>query len=341
VGFYTECGSILQNLSPKGLHGIFERFRGILHEGEIDKHVQFLIEGLFAIRKAKFQGYPAEDHHKISLDEEIDPEISLDIFKPDPNFLEKEKRYEEMQTKDETQTNLVNLLRKIYLTIMSSVDFEEAGHELLKIKLKPDQEMELCIMLLECCSQKRKYLRYYGLLGQCFVQQYSMIHRLETNKLRNVANFFAHLLGTDALPWRVLSYLYTTSSSRIFIKILFEKLSEHLGIWLLNERLNDQTMLEYFESIFPKDNPKNTRFCINFFTSIGLGDLIENLLREYLKNMPCLIMQQQKDESGSSDSSDYGTASSEKGDSACSDESDSENGRRGRKRRRKPLHPQN
>ena len=110
-------------------------------------------------------------------------------------------------------------------------------------------------------------------------------------------------------------------------------------------------MLEYFESMFPKDNPKNTRFCINFFTSIGLGDLIENLLREYLKNMPCLIMQQQKDESGSSDSSDYGTASSEKGDSACSDESDSENDRRGRKRRRKcdailcycrrPLHPQN
>ncbi|KAH1206037.1 Pre-mRNA-splicing factor CWC22 [Glycine max] len=279
-----------------------------------------------------------------------------------------------MQTKDETQTNLINLLRKIYLTIMSSVDFEEAGHELLKIKLKPDQEMELCIMLLECCSQKRKYLRYYGLLGQ----QYSMIHRLETNKLGNVAKFFAHLLGTDALPWRVLSYLCFTeedtnspsySKSPIFLNtflkhkkpyfqqiqlllhILFQKLSEHLGIWLLNERLNDQTMLEYFESMFPKDNPKNTRFCINFFTSIGLGDLIENLLREYLKNMPCLIMQQQKDESGSSDSSDYGTASSEKGDSACSDESDSENDRRGRKRRRKcdailcycrrPLQPQN
>jgi hypothetical protein len=34
---------------------IFERFRGILQEGEIDKRVQFLIEGLFAIRKAKFQ----------------------------------------------------------------------------------------------------------------------------------------------------------------------------------------------------------------------------------------------------------------------------------------------
>ncbi|XP_047175050.1 pre-mRNA-splicing factor CWC22 homolog isoform X1 [Vigna umbellata] len=408
VGFVTECGSILQDLSPKGLHGIFERFRGILHEGEIDKRVQFLIEGLFAIRKAKFQGYPAvrpeldlveqEDQltHEVSLDEEIDPEISLDIFKPDPNFLENEKRYEElkksmlgeesedeeegmdaesddedeedesdeedeeqMQIKDETETNLVNLRRTIYLTIMSSVDFEEAGHKLLKIKLEPGQEMELCIMLLECCSQERTYLRYYGLLGQrfcminkvhqenfekCFVQQYSMIHRLETNKLRNVAKFFAHLLGTDALPWHVLSYIRlteedTTSSSRIFIKILFQELSEHLGIRMLNERLNDPTMQESFESIFPKDNPKNTRFCINFFTSIGLGGLTENL-REYLKNMPRLIMQQQKqvsesesdDESGSSASSDSGSSDS---DSTSSDESDAEHDRRQRKRRRK------
>ena len=34
---------------------VFERFRAILHEGEINKRVQFIIEGLFAIRKAKFK----------------------------------------------------------------------------------------------------------------------------------------------------------------------------------------------------------------------------------------------------------------------------------------------
>ncbi|KAJ0961367.1 hypothetical protein J5N97_000494 [Dioscorea zingiberensis] len=306
VGFVKECGSLLQDFSPRGLQGIFERFRGILHEGEIDKRVQFLIEGLFAIRKAKFQGFPAirpeldlveqEDQftHEISLEDEIDPETNIDVFKPNPKFLDDEKAYEDlkrnilgaessedeednsdaasddedeeeseeedeemMKIKDETETNLVNLRRTIYLTIMSSVDFEEAGHKLLKIKLEPGQEMELCIMLLECCSQERTYLRYYGLLGQrfcminkvhqenfekCFVQQYSMIHRLETNKLRNVAKFFAHLLGTSALPWHVLAYIRlteddTTSSSRIFIKILFQELSEHLGIRLLNERL--------------------------------------------------------------------------------------------------------
>ncbi|KAI3865815.1 hypothetical protein MKX03_026007 [Papaver bracteatum] len=353
VGFVTECGSLLQDLTPKGLHGIFDRFRGILHEGLIDKRVQFLIEGLFAIRKSKFQGHPAvrpeldlveqEDQftHDLSLDDEIDPDTSLDIFKVDAQFIVNEKRYEDlkrsilgddepsdeeevydsasgdeesdeceeqMKIQDETETNLVNLRRAIYLTIMSSLDFEEAGHQLLKIKLEPGQEMELCIMLLECCSQERTYLRYYGLLAQrfcminrihqenfekCFVQQYSMIHRLETNKLRNVARFFAHLLGTDALPWHVLAYVRlteedTTSSSRIFIKILFQELSEHLGIKLLNERLSEPTMQDSFRSIYPMDTAKNTRFSINFFTSIGLGGITEKLRADLL------IMQQQE-----------------------------------------------
>jgi len=52
-----------------------------------------------------------------------------------------EEDEEQMQIKDETETNLVNLRRTIYLTIMSSVDFEEAGHKLLKIKLEPGQEV--------------------------------------------------------------------------------------------------------------------------------------------------------------------------------------------------------
>ncbi|OMO83302.1 MIF4G-like, type 3 [Corchorus capsularis] len=348
VAFVTECGSILQDLSPNGLHGIFERFRGILHEGEIDKRVQFLIEGLFAIRKAKFQGNPAvrpeldlveqEDKitHEISLLDELDPEITLDIFKEDPRFLENERRYEDlkksilgdedeegsgdedddddddkdeedekqMKIKDGTETDVVNLRKKIYLTIKSSIDFKEAGQKLMKIKLKPGQEMVLCSMILDYCSHQRSFNQEYGRLGEgfcmmnkvyqekideCFVQQYSMIHHLETNKLHNVAKFFAYLLATDALPWHVLANIRlteedATSSSRIFIKTLFQELSEHLGIRRLNERLSDPTMQDSFESIFPKDNAKNTRFSINFFTAIGLGGLTENL-RRYLKNM--------------------------------------------------------
>jgi pre-mRNA-splicing factor CWC22 len=71
-------------------------------------------------------------------------------------------------------------------------------------------------MLIECCCNERTFLRYYALIAQrfcfldrkyselyadCFDKQYTVIHRLETNKLRNVSKLFAHLMGTDALPW--------------------------------------------------------------------------------------------------------------------------------------------
>ena len=113
-----------------------------------------------------------------------------------------------MQTKDETQTNLINLLRKIYLTIMSSVDFEEAGHELLKIKLKPDQEMELCIMLLECCSQKRKYLRYYGLLGQVSVWSTKYIKKILKSALCSSTQWFTDLKQINWGMWQSFLLIY-------------------------------------------------------------------------------------------------------------------------------------
>ena len=93
-------------------------------------------------------------------------------------------------------------------------------------------------------------------------------------------------------------------------------------------------MQDSFESIFPKDNPKNTRFAINFFTSIGLGGITENL-REYLKNMPRLIIQQKNQVSDSDDESDSSGSSSSKSDSSSSDKSDSEQDEKRRKRRRR------
>lgn len=106
-----------------------------------------------------------------------DLSLIADVFRANPNFVEDEKAYEnlkrsilgaessedeegsdaasdeedeesdeeedeeQMEIRDRTETNLVNLRRTIYLTIMSSVDFEEAGHKLMKIKLEPGQEV--------------------------------------------------------------------------------------------------------------------------------------------------------------------------------------------------------
>ncbi len=45
----------LQELTPKGLHSVFETLRTILHSGKIASRVQYMIEVLFAIRKDRFQ----------------------------------------------------------------------------------------------------------------------------------------------------------------------------------------------------------------------------------------------------------------------------------------------
>uniref|UniRef100_A0A8C0HEA4 Pre-mRNA-splicing factor CWC22 homolog n=1 Tax=Chelonoidis abingdonii TaxID=106734 RepID=A0A8C0HEA4_CHEAB len=234
---------------------------------------------------------------------------------------------------DQTEINLVSFRRTIYLAIQSSLDFEECAHKLLKMDFPDSQTKELCNMILDCCAQQRTYEKFFGLLAgrfcmlkkeymesfeAIFKEQYDTIHRLETNKLRNVAKMFAHLLYTDSLPWSVLECIIlseetTTSSSRIFVKIFFQELSEYMGLPNLNARLKDETLQPFFEGLLPRDNPRNTRFAINFFTSIGLGGLTDEL-REHLKNAPKMIMTQKQDV----ESSDSSSSSSESDDSSDS-----------------------
>ncbi|KAL8902366.1 MAG: hypothetical protein Q9207_004750 [Kuettlingeria erythrocarpa] len=350
VGLTREVGQHLEEMSGPIALAVFDQFRSILHEQDLDKRVQYMIEVLFQVRKDKYKDNPAirdeldlveeEDQitHRASLDDETDVQDGLNVFKFDPEWEEHEEAYrklkaeilgeaegsgdEEYETgessddedakeekkleiKDQTNADLTNLRRTIYLTIMSSLDFEEAVHKLLKVNLPVGQEPELPSMVVECCSQERTYSKFYGLIGErfaklnrlwtelfetSFAKYYDTIHRYETNRLRNIARFFGHLLSSDAIGWHVLSIVHlnedeTTSSSRIFIKILFQDLSEALGMPKLQARLKDDILRSNYEGLFPTDNARNTRFSINYFTSIGMGALTEQM-REHLKNAP-------------------------------------------------------
>jgi pre-mRNA-splicing factor CWC22 len=394
IGFVKEVGALLSELTPAGTSAVFDRFRAVLQEGAIDKRVQYMIEGLFAVRKARFVDHPtipgdldlveAGDQitHDLSLDDDaLAGEEELDVWRFDPDFDASETAWAAIRSEilgddaaegdggggggggdggaaaggdiaagadaealeaamgdddrdggplvvaavaaapppapaaggaggvgmsivDMTETDVINLKKSIYLTIMNSLDFEECAHKLMRLNIPRGAEKELASMLVECCSQERTFLRYYALLGQrfcmvssvyqdafelVFAEQYATIHRLETNKLRNVAKFFAHLLHTDALPWTVLEYIRvtekeTTSASRIFIKVLTQELSEYLGLATLRDRLTDAVMQPSFAGLFPTGNPTDTKFAINFFTSIGLGALTEGM-RAALKDM--------------------------------------------------------
>ncbi|KAF2747630.1 MIF4G-domain-containing protein, partial [Sporormia fimetaria CBS 119925] len=347
VGIMKECGQFLEEMNKAIANTIFDQFRAILHESDIDKRTQYMIEVLFQVRKEGYKNNPAireeldlveeEDQHthRHLLEDEIKTEDGLNIFKFDAEYEEHEAQYAKlkaeilgeeensdeytdasesdeedeeeraMEIKDQTNADLVALRRTIYLTIKSSGGFEEACHKLMRINLPHGLEKELTSMIVECASQERTYERFYGMIGErfCklnrmwsdlfeegFMHYYDTIHRFETNRLRIIAQFFAHLLATDAIGWHVLMAIKlneedTTSSSRIFIKILFEELMAAMGQKKLVERLKDPALQDSLTGVFPTDadDQAKTRFSINFFTAIGMGVLTEGM-REWLKN---------------------------------------------------------
>lgn len=350
VGLTREVGQHLEEMSGPIALLVFDQFRHILHEADIDKRTQYMIEVLFQVRKDRYKDNLAvkeeldlveEDdqitHKPPGLDEAIDTEDSLNVFKFDPAYEEHEEAYaklkaeilgegegsddeyesdeesdteeakqeRQLEIQDQSNMDLTNLRRTIYLTINSSADFEECCHKLMKINLPVGKESELPSMIIETCSQRPTYEKFYGLVGERFarlnrlwmdqfemqfMKYYDTIHRYETNRLRNIARFFGHVLGSDGIGWHVLSVVHmneeeTTSSSRIFIKILFQDLVEIMGMKTLQERLREPSLQASYAGIFPTDNPRNTRFAINYFTSIGMGPVTEDM-REFLKNMP-------------------------------------------------------
>ena len=96
--FMTQCGQFLSESTPAGVNAIFERFRSILHEGTIERRVQYMIEKLYEIRKAKFTENPGvipdldliEENdritHNLSLEDDLLVEEECNFFKVDPEF---------------------------------------------------------------------------------------------------------------------------------------------------------------------------------------------------------------------------------------------------------------
>ncbi|TRM59817.1 armadillo-type protein [Schizophyllum amplum] len=326
VGFMREVGAFLQENSPKGNTIAYERF---LRKDRY-KDNPILPEGLDLVEEDE------QITHQIHLEEELQVQEGLNIFKFDADYLENEDKYKSIKAEilgegsdeeeesgseesseesddegvaeekegieDRTATNITNLRRVIYLTIMNALNYEEAVHKLLKVQMNEGEEIELVKMIIECCSQERSYSTFYGLVGErfsklnrvwtdCFEEAftiyYETIHQYETNRLRNIARFFGHLFASDAISWNVLRVVKvneddTTSSSRIFIKIMMNEMMEAMGLKGLAERLKDPEIRDATRDMFPMDIPKNTRFSINYFTSIGLG-LVTEEMREYLK----------------------------------------------------------
>lgn len=107
--FMIECGQVLTDITPAGVNAIMESFRTILHEGHIDKKVQYTIENLFAVRKTKFAAHPGviteldlveegdKITHTVSLEDNFDGEDAYNLFQFDPNYEQTEAEWDEIK----------------------------------------------------------------------------------------------------------------------------------------------------------------------------------------------------------------------------------------------------
>ncbi|XP_011705546.1 PREDICTED: pre-mRNA-splicing factor CWC22 homolog, partial [Wasmannia auropunctata] len=138
----------------------------------------------------------------IRLNDEMNAQNMLNVFKLDADYLAFEEKYKQLRKEilgsdvsdsekddkdgeeesssnesdaeqterkkgvifDNTETNLIALRETIYLTIGSSLVFEECAHKLMKLQLKPGLEIELCHMVVDCCAETRTYEKFFGLL---------------------------------------------------------------------------------------------------------------------------------------------------------------------------------
>ena len=80
IAFLKESGQKLTEVSPRGIHAIFESLRHVLHESQLDKRTQYMIEVMFQVRKDGFKDNPAitEDLDLVEEDDQFTHMVTLD-----------------------------------------------------------------------------------------------------------------------------------------------------------------------------------------------------------------------------------------------------------------------
>lgn len=96
------------------------------------------------------EGEEEEDEKSSSYDSENGSdtgEVQQDSLIPQDAI----QAQQQMQIIDETNQDLSAFRKTVYLTIMSSLNFEEACHKLLRIELQPGQDVSLILRVVWEC----------------------------------------------------------------------------------------------------------------------------------------------------------------------------------------------
>jgi pre-mRNA-splicing factor CWC22 len=93
IAFLKECGQKLTEVTGKGVIAIFEMLKNILHEGKLEKRVQYMIEVIFQVRKDGYKDHvPVLDQlNLVEEDDQFTHLIMLEDAKETQDILSKFK----------------------------------------------------------------------------------------------------------------------------------------------------------------------------------------------------------------------------------------------------------
>ncbi len=233
--------------------------------------------------------------------------IKLEILGEETSEEEQEENLEQEEPQsldiiDKTGQELVNIRKSVYLTIKSSLGYAECTHKLLKLNISQTYKSELPSMLVDCCSDEKVYNKFYAQVGtrlcqlnpywatlfeKHFQHVYDIAETLEASPLRNCACFNAHLLCEKAISWSIFKIVYlsekkTSSSTRVLLKFLLEAM--HLTLKdAMKAEFFDKDHLNDIKGLFPKRNVNEARFAVNYWTSLKMGFMTDEL-RQWIKD---------------------------------------------------------
>lgn len=215
----------------------------------------------------------------------------------------KESNTETVIVHNMTDSEATEFKKRIYLTLKSSLSGDEAAHKLLKLRVPDHDKHSVADIIERSLIQETTYSKFYGLIAErllethkswleafreIFYKRLETLDELEPNGIRNSGKFWGHLLSTDLIGFEILSRVTMTETGstaplRIFVKFIFQEIVFEIGINELRARLDEEYIQPFLSGIFPKEEPDDIRYSINYFTAINLGILTEGMRRELQK----------------------------------------------------------
>lgn len=198
---------------------------------------------------------------------------------------------------DHIEADDIEFKKKIYLTLKSSLSADEAAHKILTLKVPDEEKNRVINVIVRSAMEEQMLSKFHSLLCERLLSSHAKwipaFHKVFNEiynecevytplQLRIIGQLWGSLIATYFLCFDLLKNVQltaqtTNAAQRILIKYIFQELLALKGIEQLKREVKQETTASPLRGLFPNEGLESLRYCINFFTAIGLGPLTDEM----------------------------------------------------------------